>query len=182
VASSLRECGPRPAASSLRECEADVPEWLQRTNASLELTAYVHEILACSYARPLPNDLFLLPKVNEKNSFLIVEKIQKNIFFCHLCDDGGLRNMTEECDVSTVQDKYCIHSKAAEIIGLKEKHEVKPLDNSKDQVFIVQSKPSQVAVIYPHKDKKPGKRCRVCPGLKWFTASIKSSAAMLAVL
>ena len=129
-----------------------------------DLTAYVHEILAGSYARPMPNNVVLLPKVNEKNSFLLVEKINQNILFCQQCDDSSLRNMTEECEVTTVQEQYCIHSQAAEILKMKQKNYVKQIDDSKDQVFIIQNKPSQVAVVYPRKDKKLGKRCWVVPG------------------
>ena len=55
--------------------------------AGPEMEEYFHKILACKYARILPNDCTLLPKLEGSNGFLLVQKLHRKFFFCLECGE-----------------------------------------------------------------------------------------------
>ena len=68
---------------------------------------------------------------------------------------------------------YCIHCKAAELMEVKEKnHNVPDLDNTKDQVFVIQKEPYPICVIFAEKQRQDSKGSKVLPGVVIRTAKM----------
>jgi hypothetical protein len=140
------------------------PVWMQElllTNNE-DFIKYVHEVLNCPYARVLPNSCVLLPT----NLFVLVQRIKPDIMFCPECDDYiSIVNMRTDANYKEVVDKYCIHSKAANILSTKEDRKTTELDVEKDKNFVVQQKPIQIAIVYPRNSPKGPQEKRNLPGV-----------------
>ena len=141
--------------------------------AGPEMEEYFHKILACKYARILPNDCTLLPKLEGSNGFLLVQKLHRKFFFCPECGEyATMQNISEDSDKACIEATYCIHSKAAKILEKKDDKNAPYLNDDKDQVFLVQNEPFPVFIVYPEVKKKDAKGAKISPGVVVRTAKM----------
>ena len=67
--------------------------------AGPDMEEYFHKILACQYARILPNDCTLLPKLEGSNRFILVEKLHSKLFFCpEWGEQATMENLSKDSD------------------------------------------------------------------------------------
>lgn len=154
-----------------------------QTNPNLDMKTldkttrdYLFQAYSCSYARVIPNQCVLLPRVENKNEYVLVRRLKQGIFFCQDCDEKSKLNLNENCNIREVTTKYCVHSKVAEIFFCKETKPIQTLDDSKDQIFNIQQKPVEINVVFPRRRAQgsPGvvvlsarmtkRRCKTCKG------------------
>ena len=122
---------------------------------------YVEDILGTKLARALPNNVILLPSDKVKLSLLLVERLSSDIWYCPECDDAAKLNMN---GVRMVEKEDCKHIFASKILTDMTKEKDLNL-NEKDQVFIVETKPSFVAVVYPKTKRCDSKGAQARPGV-----------------
>ena len=109
----------------------------------------------------MPNNVILLPSDKVKLSLLLVERLSSDIWYCPECDDAAKLNMN---GVRMVEKEDCKHIFASKILTDMTKE--KDLDlNEKDQGFIVETKPSFVAVVYPKTKRCDSKGAQARPGV-----------------
>ena len=132
-------------------------------NAGPEMESYFHKILACSYSRILPNNFTLLPKLDCSNGFILIQKMNGKYFFCPECGEyATMQNLREDSYEASVEETYCLHSKAAKILEIKDdKRSATELNGKKEQVFLVQNEPFPVYIVYPQENKKDAKGSKV---------------------
>ena len=143
-------------------------------NAGPEMESYFHKILACSYSRILPNNFTLLPKLDCSNGFILIQKMNGKYFFCPECGEyATMQNLREDSYEASVEETYCLHSKAAKILEIKDdKKSATELNGKKEQVFLVQNEPFPVYIVYPQENKKDAKGSKVAPGVVVRTAKM----------
>ena len=142
-------------------------------DAGPDMEEYFHKILACQYARILPNDCTLLPKLEGSNGFILIEKLHSKFFFCPECGEHAtMENLSKDSDKACVEETYCIHSKAATILEKKDGNKSLTLNEDKDQVFLVQNEPFPVFIVYPEVKKKDAKGAKISPGVVVRTAKM----------
>ena len=137
-------------------------QWYEAvTKASTTFGNYVEDILGTKLARALPNNVILLPSDKVKLSLLLIERLSSDIWYCPECDDAAKLNMN---GVGKVEKEDCKHIFAGKLLADMTKE--KDLDLSeKDQVFIVETKPSFVAVVYPKTNRCDSKGVQARPGV-----------------
>ena len=137
-------------------------QWYEAvTKASTTFGNYVEDILCTKLARALPNNVILLPSDKVKLSLLLIERLSSDIWYCPECDDAAKLNMN---GVGKVEKEDCKHIFAGKLLADMTKE--KDLDLSeKDQVFIVETKPSFVAVVYPKTNRCDSKGAQARPGV-----------------
>ena len=110
------------------------------TTACTSFGNYVEDILATKF----PNIVVLMPSDKVKHSLLLVERLSSDIWYCPEDDDAAKLNMK---GVVKVGKEDCKHTFAGQLLADMTKE--KDLDLSeKDQVFVVETKPSFVAVQF----------------------------------
>jgi hypothetical protein len=167
---------------------SNAPDWINKLmSQSQEVYDYFHEVMACPYARSLPNDTFLLPKQNEKNSFVLVQSTKEGILFCPDCDDCvTFNNLRKGICKDDMRQTFCIHLQAVSLMKSQNKHNTKKLDDKTSSVYFVQEKTIKIAVVYPKKTKF-GKATKNVPGVvvrsprmtKWRCKSCKGREGCL---
>ena len=129
------------------------PDWKQKLmSQSPEVQDYFHEVMACEYSRSLPNDTFLLPKQNSKNTFVLIQTTKDRILFCPECDDFvSFKNVRRDKNQEFARKSFCIHLQAVHLMKTQSKINSEKLDEKTDTVFYVQEKPIKIAIVYPKK-------------------------------
>ena len=127
------------------------------TTACTSFGNYVEDILATK----LPNIVVLMPSDKVKHSLLLVERLSSDIWYCPEDDDAAKLNMN---GVVKAGKEDCKHTFAGQLLADMTKE--KDLDLSeKDQVFVVETKPSFVAVVYPNSNRCDSKGAQARPGV-----------------
>ena len=143
------------------------PLWYEAvTTAASTFQTYVENILSSSLARTLPNGVTIMPSDKVKLALLLVEKITSDVWFCPEDDDVATLNLIENQVDGNPKKDDCKHMFAARILADMPKEKEVELDlKEKDQVFIVERKPTFVAVVYPKKNRCDSKGAQARPGV-----------------